>query len=100
FYKNPKDFIGTLLVGNIITLVILTYLLSVVLYPQLSLISEHPLFLLFCTTFIITILVLIFGEFAPKSLFRLYPNETLQFLAYPLLFFKKLLSAPLLMISS
>ena len=99
FYKNSKGFIGTMLAGKIITLVILTYLLSLVLYPQLALISEQPLFLLFFTTLIITILVLIFAEFAPKSFFGLYPNETLQVLAYPLLFFKYVLRGPVRLLS-
>lgn len=99
FYKDSRDFIGTLLVGNNITLVILTYLLSQLLYPQLSVVSENPLFLLLFSTVIITILVLIFGEFLPKTFFGLYPNESLQFFAYPLLFFKYLLSAPVWLVS-
>lgn len=99
FYKDSRDFIGTMLVGNNITLVILTYLLSQLLYPQLSVVSEHPLFLLLISTVIITILVLIFGEFLPKTFFGLYPNEALQFFAYPLLFFKYLLAAPVWLVS-
>lgn len=99
FYKDSRDFIGTMLVGNNITLVILTYLLSQLLYPQLSVVSEQPLFLLIISTVIITIVVLIFGEFLPKTFFGLYPNEALQFFAYPLLFFKYLLSAPVWLVS-
>ncbi|MBK7428665.1 MAG: HlyC/CorC family transporter [Saprospiraceae bacterium] len=99
FYKDSRDFIGTMLVGNNITLVILTYLLSQLLYPQLLVVSEQPLFLLIISTVIITIVVLIFGEFLPKTFFGLYPNEALQFFAYPLLFFKYLLSAPVWLVS-
>jgi putative hemolysin len=99
FYKDSRDFIGTMLVGNNITLVILTYLLSQLLYPHLSVVSEQPFFLLIISTVIITIVVLIFGEFLPKTFFGLYPNEALQFFAYPLLFFKYLLSAPVWLVS-
>lgn len=99
FYKDSRDFIGTMLVGNNITLVILTYLLSQLLYPHLSVVSDQPFFLLIISTVIITIVVLIFGEFLPKTFFGLYPNEALQFFAYPLLFFKYLLSAPVWLVS-
>ncbi|NND34778.1 MAG: HlyC/CorC family transporter, partial [Saprospiraceae bacterium] len=45
-------------------------------------------------TCMITIVVLIFGEFLPKTIFRVYANNMISALAVPLQFFKVLLSAP------
>jgi CBS domain containing-hemolysin-like protein len=48
----------------------------------------------FLSTLIITIVVLLFGEFLPKVLFRLYANELISAFAFPLVFFKWLLAFP------
>lgn len=94
FYENARDFIGTMLVGNNIMLVVLTYLLTKILSPFLAEIYDHNFFILISTTLIITVIVLIFGEFLPKAFFGLYANESLRFFAYPLLFFKYILAIP------
>ena len=94
FYENARDFIGTMLVGNNISLVIFTYLFSKVLDPLLQNVSDNGLVLLLISTVIITIIVLIFGEFLPKTFFGMYANESLRLFAYPLLFFKYILSVP------
>jgi putative hemolysin len=94
FYDNARDFIGTMLVGNNISLVIFTYLFSKVLDPLLSDVADNGLVLLLLSTVIITIIVLIFGEFLPKTFFGMYANESLRLFAYPLLFFKYILSVP------
>jgi len=95
FYDNPKAFLGTMLVGNNIALVIFTIFMTKVIEPTLQpIVGENAFVLLLCVTLIITLIVLIFGEFLPKTLFRLYANELLYRLAYPLRFFKWLLSIP------
>jgi len=99
FYANSKDFIGMLLIGNNIMLVVFTYLLSKVLSPVFIQIYDHSFFLLMANTICITIVILIFGEFLPKTIFGLYSNEALRFFAYPLLFFKKLLTLPVWLMS-
>lgn len=93
FYKKPADFLGTMLVGNNIALVIFTTMLSKVLEPlfQQYLGIENAGMLLLITTILITIIVLIFGEFLPKTLFRLFADDVLYFLAYPLRFLQWLL---------
>jgi CBS domain containing-hemolysin-like protein len=48
----------------------------------------------FLSTLIITIVVLIFGEFLPKIIFRLYANDLISGMAYPLALFRWLLSFP------
>ncbi len=94
FFDKPEDFLGTMLVGNNIALVILTYFMTILLEPVISGVIQNELILLLVNTIIITILVLIFGEYLPKTLFRLYANESLFFLAFPLRFFKVLLKIP------
>jgi len=99
FYENSKDFIGMLLIGNNIMLVVFTYLLSKLLTPVFIQLYEHSFFILMANTIVITIVILFFGEFLPKAIFGLYANEALRFFAYPLLLFKKLLSLPVWMMS-
>ncbi len=94
FYDHPEDFLGTMLVGNNIALVVLTYFMTVALTPFIETWITNEAFLLFINTIIITLLVLVFGEYLPKTLFRLFANESLFALAYPLKFFKIMLKAP------
>lgn len=94
FYEKPKRFLGTMLVGNNIALVVFTLLMTKLLEPWLGsfLGSEWGFF--FVSTLIITLVVLIFGEFLPKIIFRLYANDLISSFAYPLLLFRWLLSFP------
>ena len=86
FYEKPADFLGTMLVGNNIALVIFTNMMTVPLTFFFSKYFgiEHELLMLLINTVLITIVVLIFGEFLPKTLFRLFADDVLYFLAYPL----------------
>lgn len=84
FYEKPSEFIGSMLIGINITLVITTSLATDFLKPYLEhyFVSE---FLLFTTiTVIITGFILLFGEFIPKVLFKTYADDILYYLAYPL----------------
>ncbi len=95
FFENPADFLSTMLVGNNVALVIFTSLMTGVLtqvFPE-SLNSKEYLQLL-ASTLIITLVVLVFGEFLPKTLFRLYSDDILYALAYPLRLLKSILSFP------
>ena len=76
FYEDPASFLGTMLVGNNIALVVFTALMARVLEPviETQLGITGPLLLLL-QTLIVTIVVLIFGEFLPKTLFRLLPGR-------------------------
>jgi len=97
FYDKPASFLGTMLVGNNIALVIFTYFMAKLLEPQLiqwAPMAEHPFLLLFSQTIIVTIVVLIFGEFLPKTLFRLFADEALYMLALPLKVLQWLLLIP------
>jgi CBS domain containing-hemolysin-like protein len=90
FYDKPDRFIGTMLVGNNISLVFYTTLFTLFLTPFF----ENEIFLFLSSTLLATIIVLLFGEFLPKTIFRLFADQLLYFFAYPLRFFSWLLSFP------
>lgn len=93
FYRHPGNFISTMLVGNNIVLVVYSILMAKLLDPLWSRIpllqSEFAMLLL--DTVISTLLVIIFGEFLPKTIFRYNPNGSLRALSVPSGFFYVLL---------
>lgn len=96
FFDKPDQFLGTMLVGNNIALVCFTLFMTELLTPYLNktFIGGNEVLFLLSSTLIITIVVLIFGEFLPKTLFRLYADQVLYFLAYPLRVLEILLLLP------
>ncbi len=94
-YNDPKTFLSTMLVGNNIVLVIYTILFSSIITPLLELVFPAGTFAItFLTTIILTIVILVFGEFLPKTVFRLYANELIYRMAPALKFSKWLLLIP------
>ncbi|MBK9255497.1 MAG: HlyC/CorC family transporter [Saprospiraceae bacterium] len=94
-YKNPKSFLSTMLVGNNIVMVMYAILFGSIINVIFSGFFEPDSFLLsFISTLLMTIVVLIFGEYVPKTIFRLYANELTFRLAYVHRFFKWLLFIP------
>lgn len=91
FYKNPSRFIGALLLGNNIALVVYGIAMSKLLQPLiLHLLPEAIVteFLqLVIQTLVSTIIILITAEFLPKILFRINPNRILNFLSLPVWIF-------------
>lgn len=101
FYENPKQFLGAMLVGNNIALVIFTMFMTDLIEPYLTpYLGEGSIPLLLIVTILITIVVLIFGEFLPKTFFRLYANEMIFRLRKPLRFFMWILSIPVLLMTT
>lgn len=92
FYEKPSAFIGTMLVGINITLVIVTSLATELLEPYLAPYIHEEFFLFLTITVIITLFILLFGEFIPKVLFKTYADDILYALAFPLKFIMSLLS--------
>lgn len=86
FYRHPQQFISTMLVGNNICLVIYGLLMAEVMTPWLSPIGNQFL-ITFLQTILATALVLITGEFLPKTIFRINPNLWLRMFAWLLLIF-------------
>lgn len=89
FIKQPGQFIGTTLIGNTIMLVLygtfMAFLLDDALRSVLPDSLNNEAVILITQTFLSTLLVLITGEFLPKSLFMLNPNSMLNFFALPFL---------------
>lgn len=96
FYQHPNSFLGTMLVGNNIALVAFTTLLTIPLEHFLTSYFHvpHGMLLLLIVTVIVTVIVLIFGEFLPKTLFKLYGANMLWMLAIPLRIIMFLLGLP------
>ncbi|THH40393.1 hemolysin family protein [Neolewinella litorea] len=96
WFEQPAQFLSTMLVGNNIALVAFTSLVTVpltyVLNAYLNIGSDVAVLLL--NTLVITITVLIFGEYVPKTIFRLYSDNALYFWALPLRALQALLYLP------
>lgn len=92
FFDHPKNFIISMLIGNNIALVVMTYFSIQFLTPYISSIIDSDIAILIINTLIITVFVLIFGEFIPKTFFRLYADRLILFFAFPLIFIKFILS--------
>lgn len=89
FLARPGQFIGTTLIGNTIMLVLYgTFMAFLLDEPLRNLFPEsfnNEAVILISQTVLSTLLVLITGEFLPKSLFMLDPNRMLNFFALPFL---------------
>ena len=85
FFKNPNEFISTMLVGNNIALVIYGILMAQIIGDNLlsGFIHNHFLMVL-AQTVISTLIILVTGEFLPKTLFKVNPNLVLNVSALPL----------------
>jgi CBS domain containing-hemolysin-like protein len=97
FYDKPSRFLGAMLIGNNIALVVFTALMTIPLndffITKFGLVEDSAS-LLFLNTILITIVVLIFGEFLPKAFFQLYGADLLYVLALPLRGVQFLLGLP------
>jgi len=87
FYKHPQQFISTMLVGNNISLVVYGLLMAEVMTPPLQTIFGSQLLITFTQTILATAIVLITGEFLPKTVFRINPNLWLRVFSWLLLLF-------------
>ncbi len=91
FTKTPSKFIGALLLGNNIALVIygiaMAKLLEPVIINILPLHLSTEFVILIIQTIISTLIILLIAEFIPKALFRIYPNKILNFFAIPVKLF-------------
>jgi CBS domain containing-hemolysin-like protein len=97
FYEKPNKFISTLLVGNNIALASFTLLFEIFLDGSMP-IAEGG-FKLLIYTLISTVIVLIFGEFLPKTIFKHLADQAVYALAIPLRVIQGVLFLPSFMMS-
>jgi len=91
FYNNPSRFIGSLLLGNNIALVVYGIAMAKLLEPGIKDLIPDTLYseflVLLIQTIVSTLVILITAEFIPKVLFRINPNTTLKFFSIPVWIF-------------
>lgn len=85
FYRHPEFFISTILVGNNIALVIYGMGFAKFLEEPLveAGVGEFPVLLI--QTLVSTGVILLMGEFFPKTIFRINPNASLKLFALPMM---------------
>ncbi len=97
--KSPARFISTVLIGNNIALVVYGMVWGKLFDPvfeywlkQGQIYSEGMLIAI--QTLISTLVIIVFGEFIPKTIFSLNPNGLLRIVAVPIAFIQVLLYYP------
>ena len=87
FNQSPSQFIGTMLIGNTLSLVAYGIFMEEFLHPLIlsnfPLLTSEILARLFASI-IATIIILTTSEFPPKSIFLINPDAILEFLAIPI----------------
>lgn len=87
FFKNQSQFIGCLLLCNNIANVIYGIAIARILEPLITNILPEALtndfIILLCQTILSTLLVLITGEFLPKIIFGINPNNSMRIFSVP-----------------
>ena len=85
FLRNPNNFISTMLVGNNIALVIYGILMAKIIEQQLLAgLIPNDFVKALVQTIVSTLVILVTGEFLPKTLFKINPNLMLRLFALPL----------------
>lgn len=84
FYSNSDLFISTILVGNNVVLVVYGIGAAALIEPVLENIYTNEFFVLLGQTLISTFIILLCGEFFPKTIFGINPNTSFRIMALPI----------------
>ena len=90
FYSDADFFISSILVGNNVMLVIYGMGAAIFIDAWLEhyqVFKDSEALSLITQTLISTIVILIVGEFLPKTIFRINPNTSLRIFAFPIFIF-------------
>lgn len=87
FYNRSDFFISSILVGNNVMLVVYGMGAAYFLKPWIESFTHSEVILLILQTIISTGVILLFGEFLPKTIFRINPNSSLRLFALPIFLF-------------
>lgn len=91
FYGNAEFFLSTILVGNNIMLVVYGMGAATILTPWLMSVSDNEFVILLLQTLASTLVILLAGEFIPKTIFKINPNTSMRMFALPTYVFYVLL---------
>lgn len=83
-FRNPAHYITTMLVGNNIVLVMYGLFMSQLLDPLLQRFITSDGLLLLVNSLLSTLVIIVFGEYLPKSQFKKDPNGIMRHLALPI----------------
>lgn len=84
FFRHSSNFISTMLVGNNIALVIYGILMAQILDKYVLGDIGNEFVVLFLQTVISTLIIIVTGEFLPKTFFKMNPILMLRIFAVPL----------------
>ena len=85
FNQHPSRFIGTMLIGNTLSLVAYGIFMEEFLHHVvLHFLSINEIVARLIATIVATVLILMTSEFTPKSVFLINPDAILEFLAIPI----------------
>lgn len=87
FYSNAEFFLSSILVGNNVMLIIYGMGAATLLTPWLENNFSSEIVVLVLQTLISTGVILITGEFIPKTIFKINPNASLRIFALPIFLF-------------
>jgi len=92
FKDHSQQFLGTILLGNNVALVLFGLLIPRMVHPILLKMRMPQVFIdsfvvYLVITFCSTLIILFLGEFIPKNLFRFNPVKKLSFFTYPFYIF-------------
>ncbi len=91
FYASAEFFISSILVGNNVMLVIYGMGAAALLDAPLARLTDNEAVILLAQTIISTAVILLTGEFIPKTIFKINPNSSLKIIAIPVYLFYLLL---------
>ncbi|MBM77572.1 MAG: hemolysin [Crocinitomicaceae bacterium] len=85
FSNQPSWFIGAMLLGNNIALVVYSIYMEELINLDFINKDLSPTLVLLIQTLISTLFILVFAEFLPKAIFRINPNGVLSVFTIPLI---------------